>query len=102
MGRRWVYGDFRHSIDATARSNTMSSLDLAKRDMTLGYGGRAFVLRAYRDDGTWHVVIVESRTPINHWLRPTADPASCLAAAVGFIAAAVDAACVPDPGTAAP
>ncbi len=80
----------------------MSSLDLAKRDMTLGYGGRTFVLRAYRDDGTWHVVIVERRTPISHWLAPSADPATCLAAAVGFIAAAVDAACGPDPVAAAP
>ena len=73
----------------------MNSLDLAKRDMTLGYGGRTFVLRAYRENGTWQVVIVERRTPMSHWLGPTADSATCLAAAVGFIAATVDAACGP-------
>ena len=73
----------------------MNSLDLAKRDMTLCYGGRTFVLRAYRENGTWQVVIVERRTPISHWLVPTADSPTCLAAAVGFIAATVDAACGP-------
>jgi hypothetical protein len=88
-------GRSRLSIDANARSRTVNSLDLAKRDMTLGYGGRTFVLRAYREDGTWQVVIVERRTPISHWLGPTADSATCLAAAVGFIAATVDAACGP-------
>jgi hypothetical protein len=94
LGRRSA-GRSRLSIDAYARSRPVNSLDLAKRDMTMGYGGRTFVLRAYREDGTWQVVIVERRTPISHWLGPTADSATCLAAAVGFIAATVDAACGP-------
>ena len=70
----------------------MSSLDLAKRDMTVVYGKRSFALRAYRDDGTWHGIIIENRTPIHHSLAPAADPATCFAAAVGFLAATVDAA----------
>jgi hypothetical protein len=68
----------------------MSSLDLAKQDMTVVYGDRTFALRAYRDDGTWHGIIIENRTPIRHGLAPTADSATCFAAAVGFVAAAVD------------
>ena len=30
----------------------MTSLDLAKQDMTFDYGERSFALRAYRDDGS--------------------------------------------------
>jgi anti-sigma factor RsiW len=74
------------------RSQTMSSLDLSKRDMTVVYGDRTFALRAYREDQTWRGVIIENRTPIHHWLTPAADPAACFAAAVGFLAATVDAA----------
>jgi hypothetical protein len=70
----------------------MRGLDLAKRDMTVVYGKRSFALRAYRDDGSWHSVITENRTPIHHSLSPAADPATCFAAAVGFLAATVDAA----------
>jgi hypothetical protein len=76
------------------RSQIMSSLDLSKRDMTVVYGDRTFALRAYREDQTWRGVIIENRTPIHHWLTPTADAAACFAAAVGFLAATVDA-----PGT---
>ena len=70
----------------------MSNLGLAKRDMTVVYGERSFRLRAYRDDGCWHSIIVENRTPMHHSMAPSADPATCFAAAVGFLAATVDAA----------
>jgi hypothetical protein len=60
--------------------------------MTVVYGDRTFALRAYREGREWHGIIIENRTPISHWLAPAADPATCLAAAVGFVAAAVDAA----------
>ena len=69
----------------------MSELDLAKRDMTVGYGGRTFTLRAYRHHGAWHGCIVENRMPLGNGLEPTADAAAYFAAAVGFIAAVVDA-----------
>ena len=68
----------------------MNDLDLAKRDMTIGYGDRTFVLRAYLDSGAWHGIIIENKTPLRNALTPTADPASCFAAAVAFVAAAVD------------
>jgi hypothetical protein len=70
----------------------MNSLDLRKRDMMVVYGERTFALRAYREDQTWRGVIIENRTPIHHWLAPAADPATCFAAAVEFLAATVDAA----------
>ena len=70
----------------------IDSLDLSKRDMTVVYGDRTFALRAYRDGREWRGIIIENRTPIHHWLAPAADPAACLAAAVGYLAAAVDAA----------
>ncbi len=70
----------------------MHSLDLAKRDMTVVYGKRSFTLRAYRDNREWHGIIIENRTPIHHSLAPAADPATCFAAVVGFLAATVDAA----------
>jgi hypothetical protein len=73
----------------------MSCLDLVKQDMKVVYGDRTFALRAYRDDGAWHGIIIENRTPIRHGLAPAADPATCFAAAVGFLAAAVDAAAEP-------
>jgi hypothetical protein len=69
----------------------MDGLDLSKRDMTVVYGARTFALRAYRANREWHSVIIENRTPLHHWLEPAADPAACFAAAVGFIAAVVDA-----------
>jgi hypothetical protein len=70
----------------------MDSLDLSKQDMTVVYGDRTFALRAYRDDGAWHGIITENHTPIRHGLAPAPDPATCFAAAVGFLAATVDAA----------
>lgn len=73
----------------------MSDLDFAKRDMTVAYGGRTFALRAYRQDGTWHGIIIENKTPLHSWLGPAADAAACFAAAVGFVAAVVDAAVAP-------
>jgi hypothetical protein len=70
----------------------MKNLDLAKRDMTIGYGDRTFVLRAYLDDGAWHGIIIENKTPLRNALAPAADAASCFAASVGFIAALVESA----------
>jgi hypothetical protein len=69
----------------------MHSLDLAKQDMTFDYAERRFALRAYRDEGTWHSVIVENKTPLRNTLPPTADAAECFAAAKAFVMAAVDA-----------
>jgi hypothetical protein len=69
----------------------MTVLDLAKRDMTVTYGNRTFTLRAYREGGTWHSVIIENKTPLRNSLAPAAEPASCLAAAVHFLAAVVEA-----------
>jgi hypothetical protein len=60
--------------------------------MTVVYGDRTFVLRAYREGREWRGIIIENRTPIQHWLAPAADAATCLAAVVGFLAATVDAA----------
>ena len=68
----------------------MSSLDLAKEDMTFDYGERSFRLRAYRDDGSWHSLIIENTTPLRNSLPPMTDPAKCFAQAVAFVRAAVD------------
>lgn len=68
----------------------MSNLDLTKRDMTVTYGNRSFVLRAYRDNGAWHGIIIENKTPVHNSLGPAADAASCFAAAVHFVAAVVE------------
>lgn len=70
----------------------MKSLDFPKQDMTFDYGERSFALRAYQDAGSWHSVIIENKTPLRNILPPTADAASCFAAAVAFVTAAVDAA----------
>jgi hypothetical protein len=75
----------------------MSSTDLAKRDMTVTYGDRSFALRAYREGGAWHNVIIENKTPLRNTLAPAADSATCLAAAVHFVATIVDARSAPDP-----
>jgi hypothetical protein len=72
----------------------MKDLDLAKRDMTVAYGDRTFVLRAYLDGGAWHGIIIENKTPLRSALAPAADAASCFAASVGFIAAVVESAAV--------
>ena len=68
----------------------MKSLDFPKQDMTFDYGERSFALRAYRDDGSWHSVIIENKTPLRNTLPPTADAAKCFAEAVAFVTAAVD------------
>ncbi len=68
----------------------MNTIDLRKQDMTFDYGERSFALRAYRDDGSWHSVIIENKTPLRNTLPPTADAATCFAA-VAFVTAAVDA-----------
>lgn len=59
--------------------------------MSVGYGDRTLALRAYRDGGAWHGVIVENHTPPRRGMPPAADPAACLAAAVEFVVAVVDA-----------
>jgi hypothetical protein len=69
----------------------MNTLDLAKQDMRFDYGERSFALRAYRDDGSWHSVIIENKTPLRNSLPPMSDAAKCFAAAVAFVTAAVDA-----------
>ena len=68
----------------------MKSLDFPKQDMAFDYGERSFALRAYRDDGSWHSVIIENKTPLRNTLPPTADAAKCLAQAMAFVTAAVD------------
>ena len=68
----------------------MSSLDLAKEDMTFDYGERSFRFRAYRDEGSWHSIIIENKTPMRNSLPPTSDAAKCFAEAVAFVTAAVD------------
>ena len=68
----------------------MNILDCAKRDMTVNYGDRTFGLRAYREDGAWHGVIIVNKTPLRNALPATADAASYFAAAVAFVAAMVD------------
>jgi hypothetical protein len=68
----------------------MTDLDFTKRDMTVTYGRRSFALRAYCDDGVWHSVIIENKTPLLNSLGSAPDSASCFAAAVHFVAAVVD------------
>jgi hypothetical protein len=68
----------------------MSRLDLAKEDMTFDYGERSFRLRAYRDEGSWHSIIIENKTPMRNSLPPTADATKCFAEAVAFVRTAVD------------
>ena len=69
----------------------MDRRDHAKRDMTVDYGNRTFALRAYRDGGAWHGVIIENKTPLRNGLSPAADPAACFAAAIEYVVAVVDA-----------
>ena len=73
----------------------MHDLDFAKRDMTVGYGDRTFALRAYREGGAWHGVIIENKTPLRNALPPAADAAIWFAAAVHVVSAAVDAGSTP-------
>jgi hypothetical protein len=59
--------------------------------MTVNYGNRTFALRAYRDGGAWHGVIIENKTPMRNGLPPAADPAAYFAAAIELVVAVVDA-----------
>ncbi len=68
------------------------SLDFPKQDMTFDYGERSFRLRAYRDEGSWHSIIIENKTPLRNALAPAIDAASCFAASVAFIAGIVESA----------
>jgi hypothetical protein len=70
----------------------MKNRDFPKQDMAFDYGERSFALRAYRDDGSWHSVIIENKTPLRNTLPPTADAATCFADARAFVTAVVDAA----------
>jgi hypothetical protein len=69
----------------------MDALDLTKRDMTILYGDRTFMLRAFRHQGAWHGSVVENRIPLHARFEPTTSAAAYFAAAVGFIGAMVDA-----------
>ena len=69
----------------------MDALDLTKRDMTVQYADRTFVLRAFRYEGSWHGSVVENRIPLTARFEPTTSAAAYFAAAVGFIGAMVDA-----------
>jgi hypothetical protein len=69
----------------------METRGLTKRDMIVIYGDRTFALRAVRHEGAWHGSISENRTPLINGLAPTVDAATYFAAAVGFIAAVIDA-----------
>lgn len=69
-------------------------MDLAKRDLSVTRGGRAFRVRAYLDNQDplgvgWHTIIVENRTPVSHELPITPDLETCLRAAVRFVDDAV-------------
>ena len=71
-------------------------MDPTKRELTLTYGGRAFVVRAYRaGDGPaglgWCPVVIEDRTPLPHEPGPTPSLARCFAEAVRFVTTAVEA-----------
>jgi len=75
---------------------TDTDTDTAKRDMTLGYGGRTVAVRVYRDgsgpDGpAWRAVMIEDRTPLRHGQGPTSTPEDCFADAVRFLVADAEA-----------
>ena len=79
----------------------MAPTEYAKRDLVVGYDGRTFALRAYRDDTIaagpqWRSLIIEHRTPLRFEARLAADPASCLAEAVRQLIAAVEAGAAAD------
>ncbi len=73
----------------------MDERDHSKRDMTVGYGDRTFALRAYREGGAWHGVIIENKTPMRNGLPPASDPAAYFAAAIELVVAVVDASVTP-------
>jgi hypothetical protein len=65
-----------------------------KRDLTVGYAGRTFAIRAYLDGAIaagpqWRALIIEQRTPLPYAARLSPDPASCLADAVRHLIAAI-------------
>jgi hypothetical protein len=65
-----------------------------KRDLTVGYAGRTFAIRAYLDDAIaagpqWRALIIEQRTPLRFDARLAPDPASCLAEAVRQLIASI-------------
>jgi hypothetical protein len=66
-----------------------------KRDLTVGYAGRTFAIRAYLDGAIaagpqWRSLIIENHTPLPSEPRPATDPASCLADAVQHLVAALE------------
>ena len=68
------------------------AMDIAKRDMTLIYGGRTVVVRVYRSGGApaepvWRAVMIENRTPLRHGQGPSPTPEGCFAEAVRFLVA---------------
>lgn len=70
-------------------------MDLAKRDLDLGYEGRTFSVRAYLDGKAvtgpgWHSVIIENRTVIQSEQKPNLSPDACLSEAVQFVVGFVD------------
>jgi hypothetical protein len=70
-------------------------MELAKRDLDLGYGGRTFTVRAYLDEKArsgpgWHSVIVENRSIVQFEQPPTQSADNCLTEAVGFVVRLVD------------
>lgn len=65
-------------------------MELAKQDLHLTRGERAFRVRAYLDNQDplgvgWHTIIVENRTPVSHDLPIARDAETCLSAAVRFV-----------------
>ena len=77
-----------------------------KRDLTVGYAGRTFAIRAYLDGAIavgpqWRALIIEQRTPLPYAAPLALDPAACLADAVHYLVAAIaapadeDADCAP-------
>lgn len=72
-------------------------MDTTKRDMVLGYGGRTFAVRAYRDDARgdidgagWRSVIIENRMPLVHDQITASGPEGCFAEATRFVAGIVE------------
>ena len=74
----------------------MVPTEYPKRDLTIGYAGRTFAIRAYLDDAIaagpqWRALIIEHRTPLRFDARLAPDPASCLAEAVRQLIASIEA-----------
>jgi hypothetical protein len=74
----------------------MAPTEYAKRDLVVGYDGRTFALRAYRDDTIaagpqWRALIIEHCTPLPYAAPLAPDPAACLADAMRHLIASVEA-----------